>query len=80
MKRYPFSYSSRRLSRHRLKFTQQQLSQLPNALISEINRATLLASKSSLREAILVREILGQPRGLQAIGQDTVVVALWDNM
>ena len=29
--------------------------------------ATLLASKSSLREAILLREILGQPRGLQAI-------------
>jgi hypothetical protein len=28
--------------------------------------ATLLASKSSLREAILLREILGQPRGLQA--------------
>ena len=27
--------------------------------------ATLLASKSSLREAILVREILGTPRGLQ---------------
>jgi hypothetical protein len=29
--------------------------------------ATLLASKSSLREAILLREILGQPRGLQAM-------------
>jgi len=29
--------------------------------------ATLLASKSSLREAILIREILGQPRGLQAM-------------
>jgi len=28
--------------------------------------ATLLGSKSSLREAILIREILGQPRGLQA--------------
>jgi len=28
--------------------------------------ATLLRSKSSLREAILLREILGQPRGLQA--------------
>jgi hypothetical protein len=28
--------------------------------------ATLLGSKSSLREAILLREILGQPRGLQA--------------
>ena len=28
--------------------------------------AILLASKSSLREAILLREILGQPRGLQA--------------
>ena len=32
----------------------------------KMNIATLLASKSSLREAILLREILGQPRGLQA--------------
>jgi hypothetical protein len=32
-----------------------------------MNIATLLASKSSLREAILLREILGQPRGLQAM-------------
>jgi hypothetical protein len=31
-----------------------------------MNIATLLASKSSLREAIILREILGQPRGLQA--------------
>lgn len=29
--------------------------------------ATLLGSKSSLREAILLREILGTPRGLQAL-------------
>jgi len=29
--------------------------------------ATLLGSKSSLREAILIREILGPPRGLQAM-------------
>jgi len=29
--------------------------------------ATLLVSKSSLREAILIREILGPPRGLQEI-------------
>jgi hypothetical protein len=29
--------------------------------------ASLLASKSSLREAILIREILGPPRGLQAL-------------
>jgi len=29
--------------------------------------ATLLASKSSLREVILLREILGTPRGLQAM-------------
>jgi len=34
---------------------------------SKMNIATLLASKSSLREAILLREILGQPRGLQAM-------------
>ena len=33
----------------------------------KMNIATLLASKSSLREAILLREILGQPRGLQAL-------------
>jgi len=33
---------------------------------SKMNIATLLASKSSLRELILLREILGQPRGLQA--------------
>jgi hypothetical protein len=33
---------------------------------SKMNIATLLASKSSLREAIILREILGQPRGLQA--------------
>jgi hypothetical protein len=32
-----------------------------------MNIATLLASKSSLREGILLREILGQPRGLQAM-------------
>ena len=30
--------------------------------------ATLLASKSSLREAILLREIFGPPRGLQELG------------
>jgi hypothetical protein len=29
--------------------------------------ATLLASKTSLREAILLREILGTPRGLRAL-------------
>ena len=29
--------------------------------------ASLLASKSSLREAILIREILGPPRGLEAL-------------
>jgi hypothetical protein len=29
--------------------------------------ATLLASKTSLREAILLREILGTPRGLQPL-------------
>jgi hypothetical protein len=34
---------------------------------SKMNIATLLASKSSLREAILLREILGTPRGLQAL-------------
>ena len=33
----------------------------------KVSIATLLASKSSLREAILLREILGQPRGLQAL-------------
>jgi len=33
---------------------------------SKMNIATLLASKSSLRELILLREILGPPRGLQA--------------
>jgi hypothetical protein len=33
----------------------------------KMNIATLLASKSTLREAILLREILGQPRGLQAM-------------
>jgi hypothetical protein len=33
---------------------------------STMNIATLLLSKSGLREAILVREILGPPRGLQA--------------
>ena len=32
----------------------------------KMNIATLLASKSSLRELILLREILGPPRGLQA--------------
>jgi hypothetical protein len=29
--------------------------------------ATLLASKSSLKKVILLREILGTPRGLQAM-------------
>jgi hypothetical protein len=33
---------------------------------SKLNIATLLASKSRLRDAILLREILGTPRGLQA--------------
>ncbi len=33
---------------------------------SNMNIATLLVSKSGLREAILLREILGPPRGLQA--------------
>jgi hypothetical protein len=33
----------------------------------KMNVATLLASKSSLREVILLREILGTPRGLQAL-------------
>jgi hypothetical protein len=33
----------------------------------KMNIATLLASKSSLREAILLREILGTPRGLQPL-------------
>ena len=33
---------------------------------STMNIATLLVSKSGLREAILLREILGPPRGLQA--------------
>ena len=32
-----------------------------------VDIATLLASKSSLREAILLREILGTPRGLQEL-------------
>jgi hypothetical protein len=32
-----------------------------------MNIATLLASKPSLREAIILREILGQPRGLQTL-------------
>ena len=34
---------------------------------SKMDIASLLASKSSLREAILLREILGQPRGLQPL-------------
>jgi hypothetical protein len=34
--------------------------------VSKMNIATLVASKSSLRELILLREILGPPRGLQA--------------
>src|SRR5947208_6579053 len=34
---------------------------------SKANIVTLLVSKSSLREAILIREILGPPRGLQEI-------------
>jgi hypothetical protein len=33
----------------------------------KMNIATLLASNSSLREVILLREILGTPRGLQAL-------------
>ena len=33
----------------------------------KIDIATLLASKSSLKEVILLREILGTPRGLQAL-------------
>jgi len=33
----------------------------------KMNIATLLVSRSGLREAILLREILGPPRGLQAL-------------
>ena len=33
----------------------------------KMNIVTLLASESTLREAILLREILGQPRGLQSL-------------
>jgi hypothetical protein len=33
----------------------------------KMDMATLLASKSTLREAILLREILGTPRGLQPL-------------
>ena len=33
----------------------------------KMNLTALLSSKSSLREAILLREILGTPRGLQAL-------------
>jgi hypothetical protein len=41
----------------------------PSAARGDFKRdiATLLASKSSLRDAILLREILGTPRGLQAM-------------
>jgi hypothetical protein len=38
-----------------------------NAADFKTDIATLLASKSSLREVILIREILGTPRGLQAM-------------
>ena len=41
-----------------------------------MNIATLLASKSSLREAILLREILGPPRGLQALDATVAVAVL----
>jgi hypothetical protein len=35
--------------------------------VYKMDMATLLASKSTLREAILLREILGTPRGLQPL-------------
>jgi len=38
-----------------------------NAADFKTDIAALLASKSSLREVILIREILGTPRGLQAM-------------
>ena len=38
-----------------------------------MNIATLLLSKSGLRDAILLREILGPPRGLQAFDASVVV-------
>jgi len=38
-----------------------------NAADFKTDIATLLASKSSLRKVILLREILGTPRGLQAM-------------
>jgi hypothetical protein len=43
---------------------------------SKRDMVTLLGSKSSLRQAILIREILGPPRGLQAIGRHAVIVEL----
>ena len=66
MKRYPWSFSNRRLSSRRSKFT-QQLRQSPNTQISQGISPTLFVSKSGLREAILLREILGPPRSLQEV-------------
>ena len=66
MKRFRSSLSSRRLSKRLWNLTKasQALAKLTG---SKINVATLVGSKSSLREAILIREILGPPRGLQAL-------------
>jgi hypothetical protein len=42
-------------------------SEIAKAADSKMDIATLLASKSTLREIILLREILGTPRGLQGM-------------
>ena len=66
MKRYQLSLSNRRLSKRLSKlYTATQA--VAKRADSKMNIATLVASKSSLREAILIREILGPPRGLQAL-------------
>jgi hypothetical protein len=48
-------------------YTAQKAFAVTKRADSKMNIATLLASKSSLREAILLREVLGTPRGLQAL-------------
>ena len=67
MKRSRSSLSSRRLSKRLWKLTRRQAQIVAKRAESKRDIATLLASKSSLREAILIREILGPPRGLQAL-------------
>ena len=68
MKPYPPSFSSRRLSSPPVEaYAAPKAFGIAKRADFKMSIDRLLGSESSLREAILLREILGPPRGLQAL-------------